>query len=344
MKIILSLILCVCITLSSFADKFKKVDTMSYRSNGNTTVKIINKHGNIETYYWDKDTIEIKTILTVNSTSRERASRMFRLLDVDTFRNRNEIKLITDIHHNFNTNEPFSINYVIHLPKNVKLNLDNAFGDIFIQECLNKLNINQKHGELYIGKINSHIKSNIKIKYVNAYIDSCKTCNLDSEYSKIKINKIDTLINNSKFSKLKIDYIKNIISNSNHDLLNISKVDSCYITKADNLRLNIDTLLYTYKSNANKSINKINFIHSDFVNIIMKDTCSSNYFNLNDKNDLIIKNYNETNEIFNKNNFNIINNSYDSYDYDYNNSSINHKKQFKIKSNNSKITIKKVSN
>jgi len=232
---------------SAFAagEEFSKNLHKDYDADANTLLVIQNKFGNVDINNWDKNKVSIDVIITVNHKNEEKAKELIDLIDVKFSQSGNTIEAITEIDEKFNKrninfsfnsddSKDFSIDYKINIPKNLKLDLSNRYGSVFINEIAGHSKISVKYGNLKVNKILRENKplSEVYLAYSNGTIDECKWLNVTIKYSRLEIEKCKALIAVTKYSKLFVDKASSIVCESKYDEYRIGSVANFVTTSA----------------------------------------------------------------------------------------------------------------
>lgn len=225
-----------------FADKTLYSD--EYSSKGIITVKVINKYGNIKIRNWDKDSVKITTEINLYSTTQKKLQKLQKLIKTDYENDGNVIvaqtlfgdnktmfiKEVQDFTRDLSpgTSKRIEVNYEIFLPKDVKLELNNEFGDIILGSLNNRLKVDLSSGSFTSADIENDVT--LKFKFVNATMNDIKSGYMDVKYSTVNIHKADELNIESKSSEFYIDKAVLLKINLSRDKLFVGKLDFLYGT------------------------------------------------------------------------------------------------------------------
>jgi len=89
-------------------------------------------------------------------------------------------------------NHKLEINYTVNMPKDIKLNLSNKYGPVFITELTGHAVINVNYGKLVAGKLlrgNEKPLSEVNLGYSNAEIEEVSWLKSNIKYSTLQIEK-----------------------------------------------------------------------------------------------------------------------------------------------------------
>lgn len=231
-------------TVFARSEELSKNLHKEYKADANTLLIIQNKYGDVDINNWDKDQITIDVIITVDHKNAEKAKELINYINVDFSQNGNQIEAITVIDSKFNkrnsfsfcdNRKEFSIDYKVNIPKNIKLDLNNKYGSVFINEIYGYSKISVKYGNLKINKLsreNTKPLNEVYLAYSNGEIDDCKWLNLTLKYSKLEIEKCKALIAITKYSKLYVDRGSSIVCESKYDVYKIGDISNFVTTSA----------------------------------------------------------------------------------------------------------------
>ncbi len=231
---------------SAFAEgeEFSKNLHKEYDANENTLLIIQNKFGDVDINNWDKNQVSIDVTITVDHHNEAKAKELIDYIDVVFSQSGNTIEAITKIDDKFskwntftfNDNQKeFSIDYKVNLPKNIKLDLTNKYGSVFINELAGHTKISVKYGNLKINKLTrSKVKphNEIYLGYSNGTIEECEWLSLTIKYSELDIKKCKALIAKTKYSDLFVDNAKSIVCESKYDDYRLGKIVNFVTTSA----------------------------------------------------------------------------------------------------------------
>ena len=109
------------------------------------------------------------------------------------------------------------------MPKSLKLELKNKFGDVYIAEHAADLYINVKHGELRAGKMISD-KQEIEVSFGEVDIEELGSGQLDVKHGQCSIDKAKNLNVDMQFGAFSIKEVEKLDIDIKHGGLEIDKV------------------------------------------------------------------------------------------------------------------------
>ena len=232
--------LLVITTAFAAGEEFSKNLHKEYDADANTLLIIQNKFGNVDINNWDKNKVSI----TVDHKNEEKAKELIDYINIKFKQSGNTIEAITEIDDKFskwNTfsfgddNKDFSIDYKVNIPKNIKLDLSNKYGSVFINEIAGHSKISVKYGNLKVNKISrENVKplSEVYLAYSKGTIDECVWLNATLKYSKLEIEECKALIAVTKYSKLFVEKGSSIVCESKYDEYRIGNITNFVTTSA----------------------------------------------------------------------------------------------------------------
>ncbi|MGO4771388.1 hypothetical protein ACEN2I_06965 [Flavobacterium sp. W22_SRS_FK3] len=213
-------------TLISKQKSIKK----TYLVNSNAGIDIDNKYGNISVSTWNEDKIDLDITIKVTGGNENWVNEKLNNIDVDITALKSMVTAITKIGNSSlkskGSSNIFEINYVIKIPKNGTVKLNNKYGNISILSLESITDISCKYGKVILGKLNSS-NNRIHIEYCqNSTIDYIKTGTIEARYSDLKINDSGNLNLDTNYTDLTISDGQNIKYNCNYGSFKFQKINS----------------------------------------------------------------------------------------------------------------------
>lgn len=230
----------------------QKTIKKTYIVNADAGITIDNKYGNITVSTWDEDKIDLDILIKVSGKSENWVNERINSIAININALKSMVTAKTEIgnsNNSSNKNNSFEINYVIKIPKNGTVKLNNKYGNIVVLNAESTTDIFCKYGKVALGKLNG-TKNNLQIEYCdNSSIDFIKTgtittkysdlkignsdkINLTSDYTDVTIENVDLLKYTSKYGTIKINSVKTLDAISNYLTLKINELTGQFITTA----------------------------------------------------------------------------------------------------------------
>lgn len=229
----------------------KKIEK-TYRMTGAGELNLENKYGNINLYGWDKDEISVVISIMVNHRKKETANELLLRINPIIRESSDFVSIGYEIAEKsssffgnlFEKANPFDydrsnlqIDYTIYMPSKAELKVTNTFGDVIIEDWIGELKAYVEHGDLWINenlnRVDIEIKyGKLRAKSINYGTISLKNGALDMENAKsIKVT--------SSGSDVQIEKVTSLEFYSNKDEVTIDEVGTLYGTlKFSTIELN----------------------------------------------------------------------------------------------------------
>ncbi len=280
-----------------FDKKHEKSKTISKDFNvlSNAVVLVDNKYGNLNVSTWNKNTVEIKVIITVKGDDISSVNDKLEGITIAFKGTDYSVEARTTIQKNksrwsfWNTkNIEYKVNYFIKMPKTNNIDFNNKYGNIAIDETRGKTNINCSYGNIYIdqlwnetnvinldycgaSEINYIKAGNISLDYTKLDIDTTEDLKLSSDYSNLKILDAKTLNFNCDYGTITAKKIETISGSSDYTTIKIGKLKTKLKVSTDYGAIQIENIEDTFEDI---------LINSDYTSVKM-GTKSTNSFQFN---------------------------------------------------------------
>lgn len=251
-----------------------------YAADENTLLIIENKFGDIDINNWDKNKVTIDVTITVDHRSEEKAKELIDYIEVHFNQSGNTIEAITEIEDKFSrgfsfsdNNKEFSIDYKVNIPKKIKIDIENRYGSVFINEIEGHTKVAVKYGNL---KINKMTRGSIKpinevyLAYSNGNIEECKWLNLTLKYSKLEIEEVRALIAVTKYSKLYVDKASSIVCESKYDEYRLGEITN-FVASSAYTGYNINEIYKKLEFDNRYGSMDVDYVSADFEKISIKN-------------------------------------------------------------------------
>lgn len=217
-------------TFSKTTDGYGIEENLQINASNIKSFSITNKHGNIIINGWDRDTIEIHTLINVNAPGPNSAEEVLDFISIQRAERDKQLIFRTQYDEEFFSNYPFNIDYTINLPSRLFININNNLGDVLIQNTDGQISLKLEYGNLHLINSNSQSTHQLNLNFVEAKFESCKAihgqvsnCSVTSD----KVGKIDFI---SEYSLFNFNQSNSIVLKASTDRINIEQSDSIHIT------------------------------------------------------------------------------------------------------------------
>ncbi|MBF4487042.1 hypothetical protein [Flavobacterium sp. CSZ] len=213
----------------TFISKEKNIKK-TFIVNSNAGIDIENKYGNITISTWDENKIDLDITIKVSGGNENWVNERLKSIDVDINALKSMVTAITNIGNSSlksrGSSNSFEINYVIKIPKNGTVKLNNKYGNITTLNLESTTDIACKYGKINIAKLNG-TNNRIAIGYSqNSTIDYIKNGNIEARYSGLKINESGNLNLDANYTDISLQQGQNIKYEGNYGSFKFQEINS----------------------------------------------------------------------------------------------------------------------
>lgn len=277
-KIFILLLIPYCLVAKGIdLGKFTKQKTINkaYIVNADAGIDITNSYGNVFVTTWDEDKIELDIVIKVSGDNEEWVTKRINDIDVtiDALKNlvTSKTKITNSRYHNNGNKNSFEINYIIKIPKNGGVKINNKYGDIISGDLFANTTINCEYGKITLAKLNGNInditigycskstiefvknatinadysglsiiefgKINLSADYTNLSFTAGNELKYNCSYGKLNLGKVNTILGNGDYVTIHINQIfRNLTIETSYSKITIEEIDA----KANNIAINSD--------------------------------------------------------------------------------------------------------
>jgi len=212
--------LVVSISLFADEDEYSRKIHREFKVPEGNLLEIINKFGKVVITGEDESNEVVFDIrIVVEADNQEEADEILKNIRVNFDSNSEKISAITQIADKPKRKE-FRIDYAVKMPKQMRLRLQNKFGDIFIDELHAWVDIQLGYGTMKINRLTNgktSPKSSISLAYSKGSIEFANWLKMSIKYSKFSLIKAQALMLISKYSKINITKCSSVVAESKYD-------------------------------------------------------------------------------------------------------------------------------
>ena len=212
------------VNLSFFGQEtVSKNSIESHFVSNDSEVFLTNKYGDIELIGWKKDSLKIDVTIKVNHKKAENAQNLLNRIESSVKLVGNLIYIKTEVSDknksafsryfnkvnavDFNKSN-VQINYKIHVPEKIIVELSNKFGDVIVESFYGELNATLEHGDMWINQDIDKLK--LALKYGNLKTKSITYGNINLKNAGLDIKGSKNLVVNSSGSSIEIEQVNNL--------------------------------------------------------------------------------------------------------------------------------------
>lgn len=179
--------------------------------NKNALLSVEHKFGKIKCTNWDQEAISVKVTASVKASSTEKANKLLDKINIEIDGNRNEVSIESDFNEKIfkGDKNDLTIDIVIMMPENVRLDIDHQFGNAYIEKASGESNISIQYGSIEINSLASE-NNDVEVSFGEARIDYLGSADLDISYSKATIGEALDLNIDSDYSTVSISKVRKL--------------------------------------------------------------------------------------------------------------------------------------
>lgn len=229
-------------TLASAQDHTDKRSVRrSFPASMETILEVENKYGKIQLVTWDEDSVSVEVEMYLTESSASKLKKLKEDIKIDftgtntyiiartvieseSGRLASELKSISNTITG--TNKRIEINYLVHVPRQIDVVLNNKFGDIYMDDLEGQVDIELSNGALKANRLVGN--SSIALSFADGMINSLGSSTMKLSYSDIVLGEVSQLDLSSKSSKLNVDSVNVLKIDSRRDKLYFKKVEYFY--------------------------------------------------------------------------------------------------------------------
>jgi len=255
MKSIFNLIiLSLALSLNGYASEgpkedFTKSEHKEFDITSSGKVVLYNKYGNIDVSTNNSDKVIVDVEIKVTARNQDGADEVFERISINFESKSDYVKAATTIESNRGNwwgggskSSQFQINYKVSVPRSVQMNVANKYGNVYITELDNDLDLDIKYGNFTVqkaeafnligkygvGEINSCKNITADLGYFSGSgleVGTCEDAEIDSKYSVIRIKKANSINADAGYDNYKIGEVKKFRFDGNYNKIQIDDVD-----------------------------------------------------------------------------------------------------------------------
>jgi len=260
-------------------DKYKKTKRINktYSVNSDAMVQIENSFGDVTVKLWDQNTVRIEVIVEVSGNDEARVNERLDRIDVAFSSSKSKISaestipsenvggLMSLLGLGPNKNTSTRVDYIVSMPKNSPLDVDNDYGAVIIEKMNAPLKLSCDFGRLQIGQLldpgnilsfdyttNSHIDymkgGSIKADFSKFTVHGADGITFSGDYTTANFGPLDNIMYNSDFSTISFDTIASIDGRGDYSTVKIGTVVKEAVLKADFGSISIKDLGKDFKN------------------------------------------------------------------------------------------------
>ena len=205
------------------AQTVKKDLHKEFSTTSSSELKIDNQFGNITVNEWDQNKVVIDVNIEVTAGDESKAQKLLDKITVDFKEDGNKLAAKTKMGDDGNMNfgkkgdkQSFHINYTVKCPKDLKLSLENQFGDLIIGSLTGSFRADHQFGSLNAVSLTGP-ETNIDMQFGKVNIGTLKDAKIDIQHCELlKIQECGKLDLDAQFTNIEIGSAKSLKAEVNN--------------------------------------------------------------------------------------------------------------------------------
>lgn len=234
--------------------KTKKIERTLKSDKSITDLSIKNSFGSVLIVTWDRDYVDFDITITYSGDNLRKVNEYFNKTDVVLKLIGTKASAETILgqgNGNSGKNLSMKINYIVKMPKNTNITINNSFGNTNIEDINGIAKIKQSFGNLTVGSLSK--KSDISIEFGVLKIGKSDDLTLKMSFAKkSSLGSLNNLILTSEFSTMSITNVLNANIKSDYSTFNIENSGSMNFTRASFSKINLNNLENKFTSSENE--------------------------------------------------------------------------------------------
>ena len=213
----------------------------SFPAGSETRLDLSNKYGTVHIIPWKKDSVHIAIDLFIKSSSASKLEKLKKNVDfefTDTkyyiiantrfgTKSGNFFSDLKDLSGTIiPTRNEVKIDYAVHVPSGMNINITNKYGDIYIDDMKGSVSVNLSNGDIKANSLSG--ETNISLNFGNGIINELSNAKLNISYADIEIQSAGQLSIESKSSKIRIHRVEILKILSKRDKYTVSRIDNLF--------------------------------------------------------------------------------------------------------------------
>jgi len=227
-KLTIALLIFSTLLAGAASADFTKQIKKGFLRNGVTALEISNKFGEVKINDTGGDSVTVRVLITIDNPSENKAKDLMDKIHIDIHKSGGLVTAETQIDNDFRNNHPFSIDYLVNIPKDRDLTITNKYGNVIVNELDAKGYFEISYGSMTAGKMKAPAGNPVKIimSYGQADLETINDANMEFKYSKLIADEITHLVLDSKNCTVTLHKISSLTLDSKYDAVSIDEIGS----------------------------------------------------------------------------------------------------------------------
>ncbi len=275
------------------AQRSERTVTREFKYTSGTTLNIDSKFGNINILNSDDNSITVVATLWANSDNKKLSDDLAGKLDAQISESGTDISISSVFPDKLPSrdNTQFGIDFTIHAPAAVAVNLKNRYGAVYIEDLSGLAMIDVSYGNLKAGSLSrgkENTLNEVNLSYSTGSISSVSWLKISLAYSKLNISEATALVALSKYSGLNLEECSSLVVESKYDTYKISELKN-YVGDLRYSNLSADEIAGKFEITSSYSVVKVDEIGGNFESIKIDNTRGSYKLGISGKSSFTIE-------------------------------------------------------
>ncbi len=206
-----------------YAQQGKTIEK-SFEVEESTVVDIENTFGVVHISTWEGSTVKVKVEIEARASRDSRLQDMLDNINVEFHEGNYRLEMKTDVDIKTRGDESFSIDYTVQVPAGNKLKVGNSFGDIFIDDRQEEVDVKLAYGDLKAGRLERG--GDLRVSFGKGEVDYFAEGNLDLQYCEFfSIEEAGEVAMDQQFSEVELRKVDQVEIDSKYGSLELGEVD-----------------------------------------------------------------------------------------------------------------------
>lgn len=258
------------------AQRLEKDIEKSFAASSETILDIDSKFGEVRILEGDENSVEVKANIWVESNRKETAEKILSELDARISKTGNRIIVESILPSKLNTSKKtqFRIDFEIHAPASINLELSSKYGIVYIEEVSGHADISVAYGSFKLQELNRGKEkplNTLDLAYSTGSIEEAGWLKMDLSYSKLSISEAQAMVVLSKYSSLSVEESSSIVIDSKYDTYSLDEINN-FLGEMKFGNLKIDELYRQFEIESGYTSVKVEEISQNFESIKINNT------------------------------------------------------------------------
>lgn len=213
----------------------QKTQSRSFRVRTGMQIQIFNKYGNITIMPWQKDSVRFEATISARSKQAAKVLKILSSIDCEMMATASTVSARTVFYDNnatfwkdvvsyagqvINTSNDLQINYLVYMPTEYDLKVENKFGNVYMDNHQGNANLTVLNGDLQARSFSGELK--LKIEFGSASLQDVGNAEISANYSDLTIHKVSKLDISSRSSNIDLNETNSLELDSQRDKITLN--------------------------------------------------------------------------------------------------------------------------